>query len=251
MILPGIVMDLSMDAYHADRNYLSSSALKVALNDPRLFVKKHINGELIKEKEGTHFAVGSFTHTLILEPEKAGEFVVYPGRRYGREWEAFKSANFGRQILTETEMAEAHRLADLLKADKEIMYLFQGGQSEVAAFGSVNGVAVKARADYLKGNVIIDIKTTSKPIDFENLMWTIKDYGYDLSAAHYRNTFREVTGKDHDFILVLVRKDVPDVAWFEMPPHAGQAKWEKAIKRIYDLKRTGISNKIDLGEWYE
>ena len=89
------VNEISNEDYHGDREFESSSSLKLFLFDPKSYYKKYVLQEKEHDKEKTAFIFGSYIHSCILEPAKTtSEFVVYEGaKRYGKKYEKFKEEN--------------------------------------------------------------------------------------------------------------------------------------------------------------
>ena len=59
--------------------------------------------------------------------------------------------------------------------------------------------------------MIIDVKTTSDPVDKFSAAKTIVRFDYDLSAALYVDAFKKYTGTKHDFIFAFLNKQNGDV----------------------------------------
>jgi hypothetical protein len=88
----------------------------------------------------------------------------------------------------------------------------------------IDGIAFRAKADILKPNMIIDLKTTTGVKDFR---YSADKYSYDLQAYLYKKMF----GVDH-FIFVAIDKGSLDIAIFECSDEfyaKGEAKLEQAI----------------------
>ena len=66
----GINKDTTNEDYHKDRNFESSSSLKLFLKDSREYYKKYILGEKREDTYKSVYDFGSYIHSLILEPEK-------------------------------------------------------------------------------------------------------------------------------------------------------------------------------------
>lgn len=200
--------DMTNLQYHANRTHLSSSLLKVLLKDPQEFYRQWVLGEK-NEEYNPAFVEGSLTHTLCLEPEKLGDYAVYPGSvRRGKEFEAFKLANPGKELVTATQLEKAKLYARACFANPVAVHLLSGGQEEFAISANILETPMKMRADYinLDKDYIVDIKTTSRPSEMGLFKNSIIDYGYDLSAALYCGIAREVYDRTFDFYWIVISK---------------------------------------------
>ena len=146
--------------YHGDRHYLSSSALKMILRNPEEYYNKYILGDLSEEK--AHFSFGNYVHTLILEPENVeAEYAIYPGAvRRGKLYDEFKAKSDGKLLITAQEGALATKIMEAYNKHPLASLLFKGGQAEETFACQLAGVPIKVRLDYLKGDMILDVKTT-------------------------------------------------------------------------------------------
>lgn len=138
-----LVYDLSSNDYHSPefkgKKYYSSSQLKDILDDPEIFYKKYITGE-IPRTHSPVFDIGTYFHTMVLEPEKINiECAVYKGVRSGAKWEAFKEKNAGKAIITDTgtknsELIKAMNCVNAIHKSPIAMAYIRLGQPEVSAF---------------------------------------------------------------------------------------------------------------------
>lgn len=196
--------------YHANRTHLSSSQLKMLLKDPKEFYETYIlnNGPIQEEKAA--FTEGSFVHTLILEPHKVvTDYAIFNGlRKAGAAYEEFKAANPGKTIISAAQVMRCERLFQSFKAHEAAVALVSGGLPEESMTATLQGVACKARADYIvPGKYILDVKTTAMPTDTDLFRQTVAQYSYDLSAALYKR-IADANLDDHDFYwLVLSKSD--------------------------------------------
>lgn len=189
--------------YHANRTHLSSSQLKLILKDPGQFHQEVVLGLKPPQEEKAAFTEGSFVHTLILEPDKVtSDYAVFPGmRRAGKEYEKFKEDNVGKTIITVPQVQRCEKLFASFKKHPMAMELIKNGQAEESYVAELQGIPCKARVDYIVSNrYIVDVKTTSMPSDVELFRQTVSQYGYDLSAALYKQ-IAEVSSevKTNDF----------------------------------------------------
>lgn len=175
--------------YHANRTHLSSSQLKLLLKDPKEFHRLYILGEPEVREEKAAFTEGSFVHTLILEPHKVTtDYAVFPGlRRAGAAYEEFKKEAGSKTIITVPQVARCERLFQAFQKHPMAVELISRGNAEESYVAEIQGVACKARMDYIVPNsYIVDVKTTSMPSDKDLFSNTVREYGYDLSAALYK-----------------------------------------------------------------
>ena len=247
--------------YHKDRTYKSSSTLKLFLKDPREYYKRYILGEEREEMYKSAYDFGSYMHSLILEPEKTVlEFAVFEGAtRRGKAYEEFKSANEGKTIITASQAQQALDLMHLFNEDVDTAGLIQGGVAEQTLCVELDGMPIKVRADYKKDGLIVDLKTTSDPVDRFSAAKTIIRFDYDLSAALYVDAFKEYTGKDHDFVFAFLNKQNGDVGILKASEDLlenGRKKYKHAIKNLLQAESSGVFFKegiqeVDLPSWAE
>ena len=257
----GINKNISNEDYHLDRNYESSSSLKLFLKDSREFYKKYILGEKRDDGYKSAYDFGSYIHSLILEPEKTdSEFIVFDGlTRRGKAWTDFKEANQDKIIMTKSQDLMASSLIEAYTNNKETQGLIQDGCAEHTLCTELEGLKVKVRVDYIKEGMVIDLKTTSDPVDKYSAAKTIIRFDYDLSAALYVDAFKEYTGKDHDFLFVFLNKQNNDVSVLKASDNLlenGRRKYKAAIRGLLNARKTGIFYKegvqeVDLPSWAE
>lgn len=194
--------------YHANKSHLSSSQLKLILADRARFYKEVVLGE-VERQDKAAFREGSMLHTLILEPEKIGEYVVYNGlRRAGKAFEEFKELHKGKTILIASELMRAERMYAAYAALPAAVELLKPGLSEHNMVSEILSVPVKARADRINidAGYITDVKSTSLPSSPDIFKETVREFSYDLSAALYAAIAAQVYKKKFDFYWVVVSK---------------------------------------------
>lgn len=246
---PGVNEGLSNAEYHSEREHLSSSNLKLLLNSPAQFYKEKILGQR-EQMTGSALDVGSYTHTLVLEPHKvAEEFAIYKqqGRQFvpvgqkpkgprkqGPEFDAFKATNSGKIILSQAEAQIGERLAATVQASPPAIELLQGGIAELSLASSMFDVPVKCRADYINPDkgYIADVKTTRWPSDVDTFRRVVRELGYELSAALYCDIAYRVYGKVFDFYWIVLSKNDWDCQVYRASTHTlseGSALVNKAL----------------------
>lgn len=165
----GLIYDLPSQEYHSMGGSFSSSQMKDMLKDPELFYKKYIE-KTIEKEENSVFDVGTYFHTLVLEPHLIKDEVrVFKGIRRGKEWEEFKKLNSGKLIITENDKETGDKLAEAVRNSPISMNFIKRAKYEVSAFvdilfiyGEMFSVDGKKRLDPEKGWVPSGIKVDAK-----------------------------------------------------------------------------------------
>ena len=249
----------SNESYHGDRKFKSSSTLKLFLKDPREYYKRYISGEPREEIYKSAYDFGSYMHSIILEPEKTDlEFAIFEGAtRRGKAYEEFKSNNEGKTIITASQAQQALDLMHLFNEDVDTAGLIQGGVAEQTLCVELDGMPIKVRADYKKDGLLVDLKTTSDPVDRFSAAKTIIRFDYDLSAALYVDAFTKHTGTKHDFIFAFLNKQTGEVGILKASEgllENGRKKYKAAIKGLAEADKTGVYFKegiqeVDIPSW--
>ena len=250
------IVNISNEDYHAEKEHLSSSNLKMLLKDPEKFYQEKVlgNREEVSSNTQNAFSEGSYAHSLILEPDLVDkEFTIFSGmRKQGNEWESFKSdaSNFGKTILSKAQQLKVNMWVKSFKALPTAVNLIKNGQAELSLFGELQGVPVKVRADYIniEDGYIADIKTTSGPSDVDNFRLTVESFEYDLSAALYCSMFELHYGRPFSFYFIVLGKRDLNCEVFKLSNAnmtMGKQKIIKALNIYKKCKESGVWKKIE------
>lgn len=235
--------------YHGDKTYYSSSSLKLLLENPYDFYKKHIlKQDTFKSVGSTNMDLGSYVHSIILEPEKTIEdFAIWDGTRRGDAWTRFAAMNRGKIIISQANKLLGDTIGKNVREQKFVKELLRDGEPEFTYCCKLMGENIKVRADYInvKENYILDVKTTSKPLTKEALMGAIANLHYDLSAALYVDAFKQINNVEKlDFYFLFANtKDSLDVEVFKASNvliENGRRKYRKAIRILKECLATGV-----------
>jgi hypothetical protein len=201
------------------KNALSSSSAKMLINSPKTYKYITQYGSL----ESQALRDGKLFHTMILEPHKLNDLVIVDvATKAGKEYKLAKEQ--GLEVYTRKEYEDAERLTDALLKNNEVVSLMSKSQTEIPAVEMIDDIPFRAKADILKPNMIIDLKTTTGVKDFR---YSADKYSYDLQAYLYKKMF----GVD-DFLFIAIDKGSLDIAIFECSDEfyaKGQSKLEQAI----------------------
>jgi hypothetical protein len=213
------------------KNALSSSSIKTLLSSPKTyyFTTKYGSGESQALRDGKLF------HTMILEPNKIDDIIfVEAATKASKEYKLAKES--GKEVYTKTEKKAGERLADALLRNEAVKEYLINAEYEVPQIAMIDGLPIRAKADILKGNTIIDLKTTTGIKDFR---YSADKYSYDLQAWLYREMFGV-----ENFVFVVIDKGSLDIAIFECSDEfyaKGKAKFEQGISNFkYFFQTEGV-----------
>jgi hypothetical protein len=215
---------------------LSSSTLKMVLKSPKTYkyVTKYGQSETQPLRDGKLF------HTLILEPEKIDELVIVDVATKANK--VYKEAKAeGKEVYTTKEIKDAERLADAILKNDEAVHYMSKAEFEVPEIAMIDGLPFRAKADILKDNMIVDLKTTTGLNEFR---YSADKYSYDLQAYLYREMF----GVD-EFVFVCIDKGSLDIGIFECSDEFYQRGKEKLEQGISNYKYFFGEEEIDLNQY--
>ncbi len=165
---------------------------------------------------GGKFVFGSALHCLVLEPDEFDDrYVVedFDGCKSGKNTKLYKEGRArwmptvkGRQPISLSDLIQIRTMARNVKAIAS--RIMTNGEAEIGMFAEIDGVQVKAKADYLRLDIqaVFDVKTTKSIKSFPTSM---VDFNYISQAALYSDIAREITGKPFDFYFILVENSSP------------------------------------------
>ena len=104
----------------------------------------------------------------------------------------WESANPGGKLieLSMDESSHINGAVDRLDRNQWLAELLDGAKTEWAIYGEINGVQCKALVDLYKSKQIVDLKTTSKPVNARQFVKSVNDMHYDLQVALYSELVR-------------------------------------------------------------
>lgn len=249
-LMPAVIHGLTRTEYDLISR-TSWSKLKIMGKSPA-----HYRHALLQpEGERTDaLIVGNATHVSVFEPEEfSSRFAVWrEGRRAGKDWEAFKKKNAGRDILTEAQALEVHAIAKAVRDDATAGKYVSGGRAEVSLtwtqtlpeFAGMPETVVesKARLDFVGADFISDLKTArdASPSRFGSQAWNLDYLG---QAAWYVDGYKAATGRELPFFMVAVEKCAPFVTQvYEVTPHLldmGRERYRDLLGRWAFCKSEG------------
>lgn len=183
----------------AGKKYLSASVMKTLNESPQTF------GEV--QEDNINFVKGRYFHTMLLEPDKLGDFTsVDASSRTTKIYKEY-AAEHGITMLTK-EKEELDALKDMILSKDIIHELIysEGNEFEVPAIKKLHGKLFKGKADIVnhQNQLVIDVKTTA---DISRFKWSAKDYYYNSQAWIYKQLF----GYDVIFIVACKKTKVVEI----------------------------------------
>jgi hypothetical protein len=215
---------------------LSSSSLKMLIQSPKTYkyVTKYGQSETQPLRDGKLF------HTMILEPHKIDELtIVDVATKAGKAYKEAKEQ--GLEVYTTSEIKSAERLADAILRNDEAVHYMSKAQFEIPQIAMIDGIPFRAKADILKDNQIVDLKTTTGLNEFR---YSADKYSYDLQAYLYREMF----GVD-EFVFVCIDKGSLDIGIFECSDEFYEKGKRKLEQGIANYKYFFGEEEIDLNQY--
>lgn len=171
---------------------------------------------------------GRLIHVSLLEKDKLDDyyhFVDVATRRNKGYKEAVKDPSLeGKEIMLSKEKVWAEGIVDAVLDNPTANELFTGGEYELPGIGYVQGLPFRAKADCLKGDRIVDLKTTS---DIDSWQYNMDLYNYDAQAYIYMSIF-----KKKSFTFVIVDKRTLKVKTYDATNDDVQQGYEKVSEAI-------------------
>jgi hypothetical protein len=194
--------------------------------------------------------LGHITHTMILEPDRIGDFAVWGEKpnekvRLGKVWDAFRDEREGKTIITRKERDEMVQIAVAIRRNSAIASLLKDGRSEVSMVWKDTELdhLCKGRVDYLRADpLILDLKTArdARPFQFGNQAYKL---GYHIKLAMYQDGYFALTGELAPVKIIAVENKPPyDAAIYNVPSDVlqqGHEDYVRLMHRIHECEESG------------
>jgi len=180
--------------------------------------------------------MGRLLHALVLRPgDVASEFAIYSGdRRAGKDWEAFRLANYEKTILRQTEWetvdAQASAVLERWPVPRSTEVYLEWTDPDT-------GIECKGMADAIGDGILTDLKGTG-PLDLaERTLWRS---GY----VHQLAMYRLMAGGSLRAQIVAVESATPhDVGIFEIDDVAlsiAEREVRAALRRVAECRASNV-----------
>lgn len=235
MVGPGYenkwVMDLANEMYHHDRSAISSSGLKVLLQQtPAHFREEWLHGISV-DKEKEHFRFGALAHMALIEPDRfRSKFVLEPvfegytkdgelstrskeAREKKKEW--YDELDAESIVVTEKDYKDINGIIASVLAHDKASKVIKGASIEMSGFfrEPITQLKCRIRPDilHLEKKVLVDVKTArdGSARFFGN---EIVKHLYNVSLAFYGMGIKAITGWEPEVYALLVLEKEPPYA---------------------------------------
>lgn len=217
-----ILAKMDDDKFYYDylgRYALSSSSLKMLIKSP----KTYRNVMRYGSPETPALALGKLFHWMVLEPHKVDALHFVDASTKNTKIYKEAKLKYG-EVFLQKEKSATERLTDAILRNEAALKLIQGSEFEVPAIKMMDDVAIRGKADILKNNQIVDLKTTQ---DLSTFKYSADKYGYDLQAWLYMQLFNV-----DRFTFLVIDKNSCDVGIFECSDEfiqRGEEKYENGM----------------------
>ncbi len=161
---------------------------------------------------------GSAFHHAVLQPKiYKNLYASLPEKidkrtKIGKEiWAEFQHANQGKILLDKEQMDAIERMTEEVYSHPTASKLLSGGEPEKSLIFDVEkfGVRMKGRVDYLKGNLITDLKTCedASPQGFQR---SVANWRYYVQAGVYSLALQSLKKSDlESMVFIAIEKKEP------------------------------------------
>ncbi len=233
--LPGIRLGIPERTYHSDTRTLSASGAKTLLSDPERFAWERSHGRPPKAA----FDLGGVVHALVLRSgdERIRIIDAYDWRTKAAQ-DARKAAwAAGLTPINRTEFLQATKIAGAVRRHPLASTIFTNGKAEASLYWTdpETGVACRARVDWLREDMIVDLKTARYGTGTADTFGRqAASFNYPLPAAVYTEAVEALTGKTLPFITVAVETEPPYIVrayrYTDGDLDQGRAQWHEALR---------------------
>lgn len=221
--LPEIYVFADDKSYRADPGY-NWSAIKTLVAGLRGATSAAtLRHRLDVEKPAPTSAMvfGTLVHTVVLEPDKADDiYYVMDGSKRTKAWKeaAKEAAEEGKELVHADDMAAAIAMRDAVSSNPAWRLLLEQCEKTVevgmACNDSEYNIRIKGKYDVLLDDeLMVDLKTTSSTLDYQQLQRDVLNFGYHAQMALYWRILRqlrpELTHTPSRMAWLFVSKEAP------------------------------------------
>lgn len=206
----GLVYGMPEAEYHAPKDELSSSGMKLINEAPKLYEHEVLLGN---REHKDSYDLGTLVHARVLGVgwgEKVLDFKDW--RTKAAQQARYAAREEGLIPVLKHELEKPYAIAEAVLANPDAKPLFEcDGHAEVSGFATCpeTGVRLRVRFDRLTKNELVDLKTSAGKASPDAFSMTVFKYGYDLQGSTYQEVYELITGERLPFKFVTVETRAP------------------------------------------
>lgn len=192
------------------------------------------------------FDVGHAVHTIVLG--KGPDVILFPGT--GKNPEAWQKDSDkedvaklraeGKVPLRPSDYRMAHAIAGAVAVHPTASKLLRRGEPEKTLIwrDSATGVLCRAKADWLRPDGIVDLKSAADASD-EGMSKAGYNHGHPIQAAFYLRGFRELFPRDVEpfFVHIAVEKEPPYLVHVTQLTERAMAWGDRQVSQALEIYR--------------
>ncbi|SRR5579885_87570 len=246
---PEIVQKLSIDEYHARKDFVSSTLIREFLRSPA-----HLQAYLRNPPDQTKAQLnGDMGHTAILEPELlTKKFIAGPDGNWTLKENKdavakLRSEHPDKTVVKADELKALERMVESVYSHDAASASLTGGVAEQSIFwlDKESEVKCKCRPDYYiqSGGILVDVKTT-EDARLSTFQKSLFNFGYYRQLAFYGLGLKAAGLPVEKFRIIAVEKADPfAVSVFDVDSvsiNRGIQEVWKALKQYRECLRSDV-----------
>lgn len=206
----GILPNIDEESYHRDTTTLSVSGMKTLLRSPARFLHERTHPRPATDA----MDVGSIIHELIL---RSGDTRIRVADAY--DWKtpkvrARRDDWRGQNLIAihRGQLRDAARVRQAVMANPYVADIFSTGLPEQSLYWTdpATGVRLRGRVDWLRTDVLVDVKTTEWDITDDHALGKLAaNLDWPMQAANYTDGHETITGRQVPFLFVVIQVTAP------------------------------------------
>jgi hypothetical protein len=201
------------ESYYHSLPYISKTGLDYINKSPQHFIAYKNS----PQKPTPAMLFGSALHASVLEPHLfKAKYVKAPDvdkrTNVGKSTLAeFLKHNIGKTLLDPDDFDRIQKMTEEIYSHPTASKLLSGGEAERSLIFDIEkyGIRMKSRVDYLKGNLITDLKTC-EDASADGFQRSVAAYRYHVQAGVYSSALTALTGSElQSMAFIAIEKKEP------------------------------------------
>ena len=207
---------------------LSSSSAKPLYKSPQAY-RKYVRENISNKKA---IRDGKLFHTLLLEEHKVSNEYLFvdSSTRTTKKFKEAEIENPNLTVMTNRELESISYLISVFESNVEASEYLRNGVAEEPGIDNIFGFPFRAKADYLRSDMIVDIKTTQS---LDGWGYKAKKvYHTDIQAYIYTQIFQV-----QNFVFLVIDKSTGEIKAFPVTQETldnAEQKVKKACETYKD-----------------